>query len=440
MKKQGKKVVWAVLLASVLPLAACGKDSGSSAAMEEQADAAIKFCWWGGDSRHLATENAVNAFMQEHPDITVTPEYGAWSGWQEKQSLAILGGNAADVMQINWNWIANYGNNGQNFADLNQYQDILDLSQFDQAVLDQCSVDGKLMAVPVSMTGCLFFWNKTTFDTIGCDIPTDKESLLAAGAKFKAYGDEYYPLVFDGGYSRMIFLVYYLESVYGKPWVENGELQYTAEEVQEGMDFITELEQAHVIPTLAVTSGDMADSTDKNPKWIDGKYAGVFVWDATSIMLGNAVKDSVNVPGQELVQGEFIKLGDYNGGFTKISMCYAIAANSEHPRAGAMLINYLLNHPQGVEICALERGVPLSKAGVKLIEEKGIGDPALIKANKSVLEFSRFPLDAKFESSELRAAPDGAYEKAFGKLSFGEIDSATAAKQLTDRIKEVLAE
>lgn len=238
----------------------------------------------------------------------------------------------------------------------------------------------------------------------------------------------------------MIFMVYYLESVYGKPWVQDGELQYSVEEIQDGFDFICELEENHVIPTLAVTNGDMADSTDKNPKWIDGKYAGAFVWDASSIKMEEAVKESVNVPNQELVQGEFLKLGDYDGGYTKISMAYAIPATTSHPKEAAMLIEYLLNDPEGVEICSLERGVPLSAKGVSVIEEKGIGDPRLVKANKAVLEFSKFPLDPKFDSSELKANPDGTYEKVFGKLSSGDYDSATAAKTLFDGVNEVLAE
>lgn len=398
----------------------------------------ITFSWWGGDSRHEATEKAVEAFMKKYPDITVVPEYGAWTGWEEKQSLALVSGNAADLMQINWNWIDNYSMDGTGFKDLYEYSDIIDLTQFPQESLDQCSVNGKLMAIPVSNTGCLFYWNKSTFDAVGCELPVDKESLLAAGAKFKEYGEDYYPLVIDSGFSRMIFMVYYLESVYGKPWVENGELQYTVEEIQNGLDFICELEEAHVMPTLAITNGDMADSTDKNPKWIDGKYAGAYVWDASSIKMEEAVKGSVNVPGQELVQGEFLKLGDYDGGYTKISMAYAIPASSGNPEAAAMLIEYLLNDPEGVEICSLERGVPLSAKGVSVIEEKGIGDPRLVTANKAVLAFSKFPLDPKFDSSDLKANPDGTYEKVFGKLSFGEYDSAKAAATLFEDVTEVL--
>ena len=160
------------------------------------------------------------------------------------------------------------------------------------------------MAVPVALTGRVFYWNKTTFDEVGVPLPTDEASLLAAGAAFKAYNEDYYPLAL-GEYDRMIFLVYYLESVYGKPWVENNELQYTAEEIATGMDFISKLEDEHVIPTLATINGDMADSLDKNAKWIDGKYAGIFEWDSSASKFQKAVEESTNKPGQEFVIGDF---------------------------------------------------------------------------------------------------------------------------------------
>ena len=51
----------------------------------------ITFSWWGGDSRHEATEKAIEAFQAKYEGVTVSPEYGAWSGWEEKQSLNILG-------------------------------------------------------------------------------------------------------------------------------------------------------------------------------------------------------------------------------------------------------------------------------------------------------------------------------------------------------------
>ena len=74
----------------------------------------------------------------------------------------------------------------------------------------------------------------------------------------------------------MLFMVYYLESVYNKPWVENGQIQYTQEEIAEGLDFMNQLEDAHVIPTLAVLDGDMADSVDI-PLREHQMYRGIFL-------------------------------------------------------------------------------------------------------------------------------------------------------------------
>lgn len=397
----------------------------------------LKFSWWGGDSRHAATEEAIKAFEAKYPNITVTPEYGAWTGWEEKQSLNILGGNAADVMQINWNWIESYSQGGKSFANLEDYSDVLDLTQFSPESLNLCKVEDKLMAVPISLTGRLFYWNKTAFDEVGVAIPTDLDSLYAAGEAFKAKDPDMYPLAL-GEYDRMILMVYYLESKYGKNWVEDGAINYTADEVKDGMDFITELETKHVIPTLATIQGDMADSLDKNAKWIDGKYAGIFEWDSSASKFKSALEGSVNKPGQEFVVGEFVKMGDNNGGFTKISMAFAVAGSSQHPKEAAMLINFLLNEEEGVKITSTERGIPCSAAGLKILEDNKLGDALTIEANTKVMDYSKFTLDSKFEHNDLKANPDGVYYKVFGKLSAGDIDSKEAASELIKGVTDTL--
>lgn len=462
MRKSIKKTLSLSLIAAMaLSMTACsGSDSSTSAATttagsepttvaagdsaqtEAPADTdtepvSLTFSWWGGDERHEATEKAIDAFMEKYPHITVTPEYGAWTGWEEKQSLNIVGGNGADVMQINWNWIESYSKNGTNFVNLEEYADIIDLTQFPDSALDVCKADNKLMAVPIALTGRLFFWNKTTFDEIGVDIPTDIDSLLSAGAAFKAYGDDYYPLALYP-YDHAIFIVYYLESVYGKPWVENNELQYTEAEIEEGMQFLLKLEEEHVIPSTATIAGDMADSMDKNAKWIDGKYAGMLEWDSAASKMRQAVEGSTNKPGQEFVLGEFIDFGEYDGGFTKVSMGFSITATSEHPKEAAMLINFLLNEEEGVEILSTTRGVPCSVKAVEYLTANNLGDALVTEANKAAIDYLKFPLDAKFEHNDLKADPDGAYWKIFGKLSAGELDAANAAKELSKAITECL--
>ena len=202
------------------------------------------------------------------------------------------------------------------------------------------------------------------------------------------------------------------------------------------MDFITKLEENHVIPTLATLQGDMADSLDKNAKWINGKYAGILEWDSSVSKFQQAIAESTDKPGQEMVIGDFIKFGDHNGGFTKVSMAFAVAANSEHPKEAAMLINFLLNEDEGIEISGTERGIPCSKKAIEILNEKGIGDEMVKEANSKVTAYSKFPLDPYFEHNDLKANPDGVYYKVFGKLSAGNTTSAEAAEELLKGIDE----
>ena len=460
MKKELMKRVAAAGLAvsMVAGLTACGPtgkseetkkeetkaEGGETAAAADKEEAAasdgevtLRFSWWGGDARHKATEAACLAFMEKYPNITVECEYGAWTGWEEKQSLSILSGDCADVLQLGSNWVHDYSKGGESFLDLYQYSDIIDLTQFPEDKLKEDEVNGKLMAIPISLTGRLFYWNKTTFDEIGVPIPTDEESLMAAGAAFKAYNEDYYPLAL-GEYDRMIFMVYYLESKYGKDWVTDGKMNYTEAEIQEGLEFMNRLEAEHVIPSIATINGDMSDSLDKNAKWIDGKYAGLMEWDSAVTKVKDAMEGSVNKPNQEFVIGDFIKFGEYQGGFTKRSMDFAIKSSTEHPKEAAMLVNFLLNEPEGVEICSTERGIPCSKAAISILNEKEIGDSFVKEANAKVLGYSQFSQDSQFDNSELKANPDGLYYKVFGALSSGDITPEEGAKTLCEGITEIL--
>lgn len=444
-----------ILLAMVLvfSLAACGKTeetatvepTAAAAEPTKAADAAatdttdtkepvtIKFSWWGGDTRHEATIAAVDKFMETYDWITVETQYGAWTGWEESMATAFATQTAPDVNQINWNWITSFSSDGSAFKDLNEYSDTISIDQFSADALDQCTVADELQGIPVSMTGRIFYWNKSTFDKAGIATPTSLEELYAAGETFKTVlGDEYYPIAL-GEYDRMILMVYYLESLYGKAWVVDNQLQYTAEEIQVGLEFIQSLEDKHVTPSIETITGDGAESLDKNPKWMDGFYAGIFEWDSSASKFMAAL-----TPGQEFIVGDYFKdMGEFQGGYSKVSLAFAISENTEHPKECAMLINFLLNEDAGIEIMASERGIPLSKKGLEVCTEKGLLDAKVAEANTKILAWVSYPLDPKFEDAGLKST-DGAYYDAMAGLSYGDYTAKEAATVLMDGINAVL--
>lgn len=445
------KKALALMLAGAMSaglLAGCGSAqgtaSGSTAATGENGTSAaagsgdLTMSWWGGDSRHEAYQNALAAFTEE-TGISVATHYGAWSGWEDQTSAALYSGNAEDVMQVNWNWLSQYSGDGSKFVDLNEYADIIDLSQFPESTLEACTVAGKLQAIPVSMTGRIFYWNMNTFKEAGLDsYPTTLDELYAAGEAFKTnLGDAYYPLAM-GEYDRMILMTFYLESTYGKPWVEDNTLQYTVEEIATGIDFIQSLEDNHVIPSIQTMNAagiDANNSIDKSEQWINGMYAGIFEWDSAPVKYRDALADASG-----FTVGDEIKFGDKaNGGFSKVSMGLAITETCANKEAAAQLINYLLNG-DGAAIMGSECGIPNSVAGLAAASAVDGAVEALVEeANSKVMAFVDFQLDPVYESTDLKANPGGVYADVFGGYSYGEYsDSTEAAQDLYDGVTEAL--
>ena len=242
---------------------------GFTAAAADYEECTLKFAWWGGDSRHEVTQQAVNAFMEKYPGINVEVNFGAWSDWESARALEFQSGTAADVNQINLSWIDEFDSNGDVFLDLNTVSDTLDLTQWDEAYLDMMKDQtGQLAGVPVSMTGRVFYWDKTTFDEAGLEVPTSLAELREAGKVFQEkLGDDYYPLAL-GEFDRMILMTFYLQAKYEKPILADGTVNMTVEELQDGLDFIQSLEADHVIPSIVTIDGDAASSLDQNPKFI----------------------------------------------------------------------------------------------------------------------------------------------------------------------------
>lgn len=401
----------------------------------------MTFSWWGGDERHNATQEAVDLFMEENPEITVKTNFGAWSGWEEKLSAQFSSGTAEDMNQINWNWIEAYSSDGSVFVDINDYADIIDLSQFPESTLEACTVAEKLQGVPISMTGRILYWNEATWNEAGLEVPTTMEEIIAAGDIFaNELGDDYYPMTM-GEYDRMIFMVYYLESVYGKPWVENGELQYSAEEIAEGLQLFLDLEEAHVIPTLEVLAGDGADSLDKNPRWMEGNYGGLFEWDSAATKM----RDSLVNPDDFTVGTFPTDMGEHQGGFTKVSMAFAISESADEAQrtASAKLIDFLLNNEQAIVTLATTRGVPNSAKAIEVLkaQEEETGeqylDPDVVVAHERIMDWTSFPLDPYFEAAALKSS-DGAYYDVHSGISYGDYSVEEAAEILIEEIAAAL--
>ena len=395
----------------------------------------IRFDWWGGDSRHKVTQQAVDAFMKKYPGIKVEVNFGAWTDWESARALEYQSGTGSDLTQINYSWINDYDAAGDTFLDLNTESSVIDLTQYDSKLLKICNdAKGQLAGIPLAVTGRTFYWNKTTFTKAGISTPTSLDELIAAGKTFKErLGDDYYPLEM-GEYDRMLFVSFYLQAQTGEPIIDsNGKLTVSQDQLQKGLDLIQKLEDNHVIPTEATLTDDGNVALNENPKFIDGHYAGVFEWDsAPSKYIKNLGE------GQELVVGGELKgLGDKASGVSdKVSMLFAIKKTSEHPHEAAMLLNYLVNDEEGVTILGSERGIPSSKAAYGILEKAGKIDKTVAAAKKSVMDANPVSFSPLLDNAKLKGT-SAAYTTIFDAVSSGKQSTEEGAAALYQAFMEV---
>ena len=408
---------------------AAGADTEAAASADMEVNTTdpitLRFNWWGGDSRHEKTLKAIEAFEAKYPNITVEAEYEAFNGHEEKISLALNAGSAADVVQLNMDWVFAYSPNGDTFYDLNKVSNIIDLSNYDDSDKAFYTVNGALQALPIANTGRGFIWNKTTYDKVGAKIPTTLDELYEAGEKFAAYEDgSYYPFA-CADYVKVHLMIYYLQCKYGRDWIKDNALQYSKEEITEGLNFIKELEDRHIIPDSEKLAGEgTSELLETSESWINGHYGGAMCWDTNIAKYVDAVTDG------EIVVGDMINMGEDHGGPIKASQVIAITSTSEHPVEAAALIQFLFGDEEGAVILGDSRGIPCNKNAVKYVETEG---SLVAEMNEKLMAWSAFKLDIFTERAALKA-PDGVYTLAIQSLSYGEEDAAACADMLIDGI------
>ncbi|HEV7309998.1 ABC transporter substrate-binding protein [Ensifer sp.] len=393
--------------------------------------AELRMAWWGGESRHVATQKAIAACGEKHGH-TVKGEFTGFDGYLEKLTTQMAGKTEADIMQVNWPWLPLFSKNGDGFADLRKLGAI-DLSNWSEADLSAGSMNGVLQGLSVSTTGRVFFFNATTFEKAGVAIPTSWDEFFAATATIKEkLGKDYYTFNAVKETAQLLTTLAVVQKT-GKDLVDpaTNRVAWTPEELSEGISFLGKLVETGAIRSQKEEAADGNVNLFEKPAWADGKVAGSYEWDSTYSKYADPLKD-----GQVLKPVAMLKLPDAvtEGVYRKPSMVFSISKNSKDPAAAAQIVNCLLNEPEGIDALGTSRGLPASKAAATRLGDKG--EPEVRAANAIVVAASGPAVSPFNEHPEVRAAfIDTLEEYAYGQLTADE-----AAAQIIDTVNDVLAE
>lgn len=330
----------------------------------------LRFAWWGGKARNQATLKALEAFEAKYPNIKVKAEYTGWDGFYSRLTTQINSNTEADVMQTNWNWLTLLSKSGDGFYDLNQLSKPIGLDQFSPTALASTTVNGKVNAIPVSANVMLFYYNAATWKKAGVALPKTWDDLLKAGPVFKEkLGDNYFPLILTEQDS-LLLLNSYVYQGNQKPMVDEKtrKLGWNHADLVEAFTFYRKLVDAHVVPDARTIASFGKGVAYEMKPWINGEWAGIYNWN----VLYPAESQNLQNPS-DLVMGDYpMREGAKDAGqFNKTALMFSISKNTRHPQEAAKLINFLMSEKEGVVPVAMERGVPLSRAGEQILRDAG---------------------------------------------------------------------
>ena len=418
-----KKLLLAIVLVSVC----LGVRAGESE---------LRMAWWGGGERHEATLAALQTYEKENPGVTVKAEYMGWDGYLERLTTQIGGNSEADIMQMDWAWLALFSKNGDGFYDLNQAKDVINLAAYDQKWLDTCTVKGKLNALPVSFTTRFFIWNTTTFEKAGVPVPKTWDDLYAAGRAFKEkLGDEYYPMDVDHGSIPHIIASYIYQKT-GNMIISPTEaaIGLSHEEMVEMVAFYKRLLDNHVMPSLSVRaniSGTTRTQTHEMPDFIEGRWAGGWYWDSNIHLFLSTPRKEYSFQLGEFLVGDNDKT---SGRIGRPAQIFAVSKNSKNPKVAAALASWLLTTPEAAKILRTTRGALISNPSFAALKEANL-IPAMNLEAMAQLENQQVSNPSPyFEDPRVLKL----LEEVCENVSFGKMNPEEAATEIERELNRIL--
>ncbi len=142
----------------------------------------MTLAWWGNPTRNTNTQAEIDAYMKAHPDVKISGQPGEFNSYWDKLATQTAGGTAPDIIQMDMNYIADYGTRGA-LLDLGK----VDVSKFVEGTVDSGKIDGKLVGVNAGINSALFFANPKVFEKAKIDLPDDTtwtwDQLIEFGAE-----------------------------------------------------------------------------------------------------------------------------------------------------------------------------------------------------------------------------------------------------------------
>ena len=324
-----------------------------------QEQVTLRFSWWGGDSRHRATVDAIERYMELNPHVTIKAEYSGWDGYHDKLTTQHAASNAPDISQLSISSVAEYSSRGL----------VMDVTPFRERLFDDLDdslwdgfrdEDGKFWGIPLGTNCVSVHYNRTMLQDFGIEEPSagwtwDDAFTIAQKATRDLDGDGRTDIfgmssLFTPSTDALHVIMYQwggsmYRNNYTEPNIDGGAME-------QYLKMAKKFQDAGVTPSaddIIVYTGAQSDFNQRR------------------VAVAGAMLSGIELT-QSLMEDELVNIHwpianetNRTGTFLKPAQAIVVNSKTKHPEEVLKFLEWFLTSPEAALITRFERGVPSSR-------------------------------------------------------------------------------
>jgi multiple sugar transport system substrate-binding protein len=319
-------------------------------------DRHLRLTWWGGQARADRTNAVAELYKAANPGFTYDGEFNAFNDYWPKLGTQVAGGNAPDVIQMDYRYLAQYAKDGT-IAALDDYVGgALKLDDFDQDQQDGGKVDGKLYAISLGANSVSMMINKKAFADAGVPEPTNDWTYDDYKANADAIKSKTGMAILADGSPSEPALENFLRQRGKALYTADGKLAFDAEDAIAWFKLWADLRAANVCVSAEDQALDATAAIDTT--MITLKKAATTYANSNQLIAFQAVNDA------PLTMASFPRLAKGSGGghYRKPSQFWSVNPKSALIEEAVKFVSFFVNDLEAGKALGIERGIPCSKA------------------------------------------------------------------------------
>jgi len=342
----------AITGAALLAMTGCAGGGGeAAAAYDPDEEVTLTFTWWGNDDRAQRYQQLIDAFEEEHPNITIEGNFTDFPSYWEKRQTEAAGGGLPDVWQFSDSYLREYAEPGL-LLDLDTVGEYIDVDAFDDGLRSTGQLEGVQYSLPTGYSAWAMFLNDGLVEQAGVE-PYEGGTSYDEYTEWMAEVTEATGGSVYGG-TDLTQRIQNFENVLraeGKNlYTEEGELGFTEKELRDFWNSGAEAREGVVVPQqrleeISHKSGFGANLTASEASW--SNFLGGYLADSSAAHVTLVAPPTDDPDAKDL--------------YRQAGLQVAISADTEHPEAAALWLDYVVNSEEAGEIFGTTLGFPASE-------------------------------------------------------------------------------